>query len=186
MTLALATISMACSDGNVATDNDACQADGTCVGVDLCANVTCSAPNQCHLSMSCSHGLCPPNPAAVGSTCNDGNAPTRGDVCNAQAVCAGEDYCVTRNIVCGPPGPCRQPGTCLYGVCSFPLQSDNSECDDGNAVTDFDKCTGGVCAGVDICLLVTWPGIVAVPCDACVLARRVRTKPDEAQRHSVR
>ncbi len=53
--------------------------------VDKCANVTCSASDQCHDAGTCdsSSGVCS-NPAkANGATCTDGNACTTGDSCQA-------------------------------------------------------------------------------------------------------
>jgi hypothetical protein len=75
-----------CDDGNACTLVDACQ-NGTCVGG---ASVTCSPSDQCHVAGICDSntGICS-NPVALdGSTCDDGNACTQTDSCQA-GVCIG-------------------------------------------------------------------------------------------------
>ena len=39
-------------------------------------------------------------------------------------------------------------GTCAAGACGPVPVTDGTVCDDGNALTTGDSCTGGVCAGV--------------------------------------
>ncbi|MBT9556790.1 MAG: S8 family serine peptidase, partial [Myxococcales bacterium] len=79
-----------CNDSNSNTVNDTCSA-GTCVGIDLCAGVTCSTTSPCHLTSVCDHqtGLCSPStPKPNGTTCDDLSPCTQGDTCNA-GVCSG-------------------------------------------------------------------------------------------------
>lgn len=62
-----------------------------CFHPDLCANMTCSALDQCHTAGTCdpSTGKCP-NPAKPdGTDCDDGASVTRSDVC-VQGVCKGK------------------------------------------------------------------------------------------------
>jgi RHS repeat-associated protein len=144
-----------CNDGNANTVNDKCTA-GVCAGVDLCANVTCTASDQCHIVGTCDHstGACSNPTVANGTTCNDGNANTVNDKCTA-GVCAGVDFCA--NVTCTASDQCHVVGTCDHstGACSNPTVANGTTCNDGNANTVNDKCTAGVCAGVDLCANVT-------------------------------
>src|SRR6267378_6178325 len=145
----------ACNDGNANTVNDKCTA-GVCAGVDLCAHVTCTASDQCHVAGTCSHstGTCSNPAASDGTSCNDGNANTVNDRCTA-GVCGGVDLCA--NVTCTASDQCHVAGVCNHstGTCSNPAASDGTACNDGNANTVSDRCTPGVCAGVDLCANVT-------------------------------
>src|SRR5262249_33267218 len=77
----------ACTDGNACTQTDTCQA-GACVGGNP---VVCAASDQCHAVGTCdpSTGACS-NPAKPdGAACNDGNACTPTDTCQAGACVGG-------------------------------------------------------------------------------------------------
>jgi alpha-tubulin suppressor-like RCC1 family protein len=131
----------ACSDGNACTQTDACQA-GACAGANP---VTCTAGDQCHDAGTCDQatGQCT-NPAKPDNTaCNDGNACTLNDFCQA-GTCAGRDP-----VVCADWGPCYEPATCdpEYGNCRATAKADGTSCDDGNACTQADSCQFGTCAG---------------------------------------
>lgn len=76
----------ACSDGNLCTQTDSCQA-GVCLGS---SPVVCTASDACHDAGTCApaSGICS-NPArSDGSSCDDGNACTESDACSA-GVCVG-------------------------------------------------------------------------------------------------
>jgi MYXO-CTERM domain-containing protein len=140
----------ACDDGDANTAGDKCTG-GICAGVDHCLGVTCTALDLCHIGGICDHatGACS-NPAKPnGTACDDGNACTKTDVCAAGA-CGGTTY------TCAAPDQCHQTGTCNGdGTCSYANKADGTACDDGNANTVGDQCTGGSCAGVDHCIGVT-------------------------------
>src|SRR5207249_1104638 len=78
-------------------------------------------------------GLCRHDPTA-GETCDDGNACTRNDRCNADGHCVGE------GSTCDDQNPCTKhwcdsaTGECVHE--STPGQT----CDDGNACTREDTC----------------------------------------------
>jgi uncharacterized repeat protein (TIGR03803 family) len=77
-----------CNDGNACTQTDTCQA-GTCTGSNP---VTCTALDPCHVGGTCNPGtgVCS-NPAkADGTSCNDGNACTQTDTCQA-GTCTGSN-----------------------------------------------------------------------------------------------
>eukprot|EP01012_Entosiphon_sulcatum_P044788 TRINITY_DN5961_c0_g1_i1.p1 TRINITY_DN5961_c0_g1~~TRINITY_DN5961_c0_g1_i1.p1 ORF type:complete len:1078 (+),score=187.83 TRINITY_DN5961_c0_g1_i1:45-3236(+) len=59
---------------------------------DACAGVVCTALSQCHNVGTCTAGVCSNPLKAAGSTCNDGNANTIDDVCDATGKCAGNTW----------------------------------------------------------------------------------------------
>jgi hypothetical protein len=152
----------ACDDGNANSVSDVCTG-GACAGVDHCIGVTCTAQDQCHVAGTCDHatGACSNPDAANGSSCDDGNANTVGDVCT-NGSCAGVDHCI--GVTCAAQDQCHVAGTCDHatGACSNPAKANGSACDDGNAQTTNDVCTGGVCAGVSLCA-----GVVCAAQDQC-------------------
>jgi hypothetical protein len=144
-----------CDDGNACTLDDTCQA-GVCKGG---APLNCMAADQCHAAGVCdpSTGLCS-NPAkADGASCNDGNACTQSDSCQA-GVCTGANP-----VVCGAGDQCHLAGTCdpSSGACSNPAKADGASCDDGNSCTAGDMCMAGACV----------PGTAS--CDSIAVAEKV-------------
>src|SRR5207245_1301307 len=101
-----------CDDGNACTQTDTCPA-GACVGANP---VVCTAANQCHTAGTCdpATGACS-NPAKPnGTSCNDANACTQSDTCQAGA-------CVGANpVVCTAANQCHTAGTWhpAAGACS--------------------------------------------------------------------
>ena len=94
-----------CNDGNACTRTDVCAA-GVCIG----SAVTCAASDQCHAAGVCdpATGSCSNPVAPNGTACNDGNACTQTDSCQA-GVCTG-----TNPVVCTGTATCN-PGT---GLCA--------------------------------------------------------------------
>jgi len=131
----------ACSDGNMCMQTDTCQ-NGTCAGANP---VVCSASDQCHVAGTCdpATGACSNPPKSNGSTCNDGNACTQTDTCQAGA-CIGSNA-----VVCAASDQCHVVGTCdsATGTCSNPTKPNGSVCNDGNACTQTDICQNGTCIG---------------------------------------
>lgn len=115
----------------------------TCRGADLCANVTCTASDQCHEAGVCdaSTGRCS-NPAkADNATCDDGNACTQTDTCQSgQCVGANPKTCVAQDQ-CHGAGAC-DPAT---GDCSSPQLADETPCEDGLFCTKMAWCQQGAC-----------------------------------------
>jgi MYXO-CTERM domain-containing protein len=130
-----------CNDGNGCTKTDTCQA-GACVGGNP---VVCAASDQCHDVGTCSPatGACSNPPKSNGSVCNDGNACTQTDTCQAGA-CTGANP-----VICTAPDQCHVAGTCNTGTggCSNPPKPNGSACDDGNGCTQTDICQAGACVG---------------------------------------
>jgi hypothetical protein len=165
-----ATDGAACDDGDACTQTDTCQA-GVCIGGNP---VVCTASDQCHVAGVCdpATGQCS-NPNATDNTpCDDGNACTQSDTCQA-GTCVGGDP-----VVCEALDQCHVPGVCdpSTGQCTNPNATDNTSCDDGNACTTDDVCVAGVCTGTP----VTCPAANAcqdsVACDpttgACVASNK--------------
>jgi hypothetical protein len=129
----------ACDDASACTGRDTCQS-GVCVGGDA---VVCTALSQCHIAGVCdaSTGQCS-NPEKPGnSTCNDGNACTATDRCQAGA-CVG-----TGQVTCQASDQCHDSGVCnaKTGACSNPNKQDGVSCNDGNACSKGDACQAGAC-----------------------------------------
>jgi hypothetical protein len=127
----------ACNDGNACTQGDSCQA-GACVG---------GAALDCNDGNGCTDDSCNPATGCVHTnntaSCDDGNACTTGDTCHAGACVGGNP------VTCAAPDQCHSAGTCNPSTgCSNPSVANGTACDDGNAQTTNDVCTGGVCAGV--------------------------------------
>src|SRR5581483_5492129 len=130
-----------CDDRNACTQADACQA-GACVGGNP---VACTARDQCHVAGTCdpATGVCSTPAKPDGATCDDGNACTRTDACQAGA-CVG-----TNPVACSARDQCHVAGTCdpSTGLCSDPAKTDGTPCDDQNACTRSDTCVAGACTG---------------------------------------
>ena len=108
--------------------------------------VTCAAlgpvPRGRHLQPG-DRRLLQPARVANGTACNDGNACTQSDTCQAGACTGGNPVACTALDQCHAAGTCN-PAT---GVCSNPAKADGTACNDGNACTQTDTCQGGTCTG---------------------------------------
>jgi hypothetical protein len=162
----------ACDDGNPCTENDQCNASGECLGVPK----NCDDTDLCTIDTCAADGICSYAPAAVGSSCDDGNGCTENDVCSADGVCAGTDNKCDDNVSCTldscdngacvhDPALCActedvdcddgidcSADACLDGQCvasknGCPCEpGQDATCDDGNLCTD-DICVGGANPG---------------------------------------
>ncbi len=67
-------------------------------------------------------------------------------------------------VTCTALDQCHDVGVCDHatGACSSPARVDGTGCNDDNANTVGDVCTGGVCAGVDYCI-----GVICSALDQC-------------------
>ncbi|HYD42634.1 MAG TPA: hypothetical protein VEB43_17530 [Anaeromyxobacter sp.] len=141
----------ACDDGDACTVGERCQA-GACTG---------GSPSTCPTGDACRAPICDPRTGScalvfqAGLACDDGNACTEGDRCDAtRGACAGTPK------VCAAPDACHQ-AQCdpSSGACVATAQPDGTWCDDGDACTRASSCRAGVCAG-------TSPVLCPAP-DAC-------------------
>eukprot|EP01059_Diplonema_ambulator_P004353 TRINITY_DN14055_c0_g1_i1.p1 TRINITY_DN14055_c0_g1~~TRINITY_DN14055_c0_g1_i1.p1 ORF type:complete len:4521 (+),score=859.58 TRINITY_DN14055_c0_g1_i1:194-13564(+) len=119
-----------CNDNNAQTVNDRC-VNGMCFGDNPCELGQCGS--------SCTG-------AADGTPCDDGITLSIDDRC-VRGVCKGTYRCL--GVTCSPVDDCHGPGSCdpFSGLCSQPVLPNGTLCNDGDATTVEDKCTGGVCIG---------------------------------------
>ncbi len=124
-----------CSDGNACTNSDACLG-GQCLAGSptACLDVACNT-----VACDPESGLCVYTPFANHTPCEDGNACTLADACQTGACVAGTPaVCVGKacnTVTCNP----------LTGACDYVAIADDVTCDDANACTNGDRCTGGTC-----------------------------------------
>jgi MYXO-CTERM domain-containing protein len=126
-----------CSDNNVCTQNDMCQAGSCKPGT----AIVCNDNNPCTVDTCNANSGCVYTNQPTGTTCDDGNACSTGDQCNANGVCAG-----TGGLNCNDNNPCTK-NTCSGGICQYPNEPNGTACDDGNKCTVSDSCVGGQCTG---------------------------------------
>jgi hypothetical protein len=165
-----------CADNDACNGAEACDATGHCLAG---TPVTCTALDQCHTAGVCdtTTGNCSNPVAANGTTCNDGNACTKTDVCTA-GVCGGTAYTCDDSLGCTADG-CNGDGTCsnavvtgclIAGACvaegtvnpaneceqcvgatnakGWSPKASGTACNDGVLCTKDDVCNGaGVCGG---------------------------------------
>ncbi|MEX2205953.1 MAG: metallophosphoesterase family protein [Myxococcota bacterium] len=165
-----------CNDGNASTHDDVCSASGVCAGTLGQCNVDadCGASsNPCGGPRVCSNHTCVDGaPRADGTTCNDGSASTRYDVCES-GTCRG--YACGSDAHCGDGEACNGAERCLNRSCvaGTPLT-----CGDGNVCNGSETCRNSTCvAGTAMqCSLEGGPCFDAF-CDPA-LGCRVETHPD--------
>src|SRR5439155_1483318 len=161
-----------CTDGNACTQTDTCPA-GTCTGANP---VVCTALGRCHVAGLCdpTSGICSTPPKVDGTTCNDGDACTQTDTCQA-GICTGANL-----VVCTALDQCHDAGTCdpASGTCSNPAKADGATCSDGNACTQTDTCHAGACIAANpvVCAALDQCHVVGT----CDPASGVCSNPDKA------
>jgi hypothetical protein len=132
----------ACDDGDPCTENDVCQGD-VCVGT----AVDCSGlDDTCRVGVcNAETGVCEGLPRNEGSTCDDSDLCTLGDLC-VSGTCTGTAVdCSSLDDTCNV-------GTCnsLTGICEALPANEGGTCDDGDSCTENDVCSNGVCAGTAV------------------------------------
>ncbi len=150
-----------CGDDNPCTD-DSCSSLGTCLH--LPSSATCSDNDACTTNDVCAKGSCQGGPApkcddgnpcttdscdktegcmaaaeATGTQCDDGNACTKQDSCTG-GTCAGAVVACDDQNVCTVDS-CDKSKGCVNAP------SEPTPCNDGNACTVADLCSGGICVG---------------------------------------
>ena len=127
--------SPACDDGNPCTVGDVC-AFGACKeGSDA---LDCDDDNECTTNF-CSEGVGCQTTPKTGQACDDQDACTSGDVCDAQGTCAGTTMTCDDSNGCTDDS-CSSAVGCVY-------QPNVLGCDDGDACTSADVCASGSCGG---------------------------------------
>ena len=132
-----------CEDGN--TDNlDGCNAQ--CQD-EACVAQTPGYPSVpvCDDANGCTQDICQSSNCQHVASCDDGIDCTV-DSCSPQNECTH----VVNDAYCADTNPCTND-ICSLGQRGCVLVNNTDVCDDGLTCTDGDRCTGGVCAGTDIC-----------------------------------
>ena len=151
-----------CDDGNPCTVEGCDLETGLCSSETLVDGSFCSDGDHCTPGDSCLSGQCI---AGVVLDCDDGN-PCTEDACDPvtgfcteeyntlpcddEDVCTGDDACLQGECVGGDGTDCDDGNPCtddpcdpVEGVCDHVFNS--QPCDDGDACTAGDVCTGGAC-----------------------------------------
>lgn len=165
-----------CNDGNASTFDDVCGASGTCAGTMGQCNVDADCPassNACAGPRICSNHACVDgSPRADGTTCSDGSASTRYDVCEA-GTCRG--YACNSDAHCSDLEACNGVERCSNRVC---VGGTPMVCGDGNLCNGSESCSASTCvAGTAMsCPLVGGPCFDSFcdPAQGC----RVEAHPD--------
>lgn len=128
-----------CDDSNECTKSDMCNALGNCVGqVIICTDGKPCTKDLCSPKTGCNYPLVPD-----GTTCDDGQACTYGDICSSGKCKGNVDACEDGNLCtldsCNP----------ATGVCNHTAFNGIS-CDDGNACTLGTTCSETTCVGTQI------------------------------------
>ena len=134
----------ALADGTGCDDGDGCSEDDTCTGGSCLAGAPkdCSDSNPCSQDL-CAAGVCSHPDEADGAGCDDGDACTQTDACDAGS-CTGTDP-----VLCTASDQCHDAGACdsATGACSNPNSPDDAPCSDGSVCTTDDTCQAGLCVG---------------------------------------
>ncbi|TMA37635.1 MAG: DNRLRE domain-containing protein [Deltaproteobacteria bacterium] len=124
-----------CDDLDACTVGDTC-AEGRCVG----------APRSCDDGNGCTDDACRPETGCVHTAnrapCDDGDACTTGDTCSGGRCMGGAPPRCDDSNPCTDDA-CRSDTGCVY-------VPNAASCDDGNACTTGDTCTGGRCKGATL------------------------------------
>ena len=171
-------VTAACSDNDACTV-DSCTAAVGCVHTavscddqSVCTTDSCLAASGCsHVAIACDDGKpctgdsCDATKGCIsialsGTPCDDEDACTSGDTCQAGT-------CVGQPIVCGTASACvvHSCNSATGCVTTFPA---GTPCDDGDACTSDDSCASGACAG----LQRLWHLTVASDQDVLAIAAR--------------
>jgi hypothetical protein len=132
-----------CDDGNATTFNDVCTASGTCAGTQGQCNADTDCPastNVCAGPQVCSNHMCVSGaPRPDGTTCSDGNASTRYDICES-GVCHG--YACGGDSQCSDGEACNGAERCVNRVC---VAGTPMVCGDGNVCNGTETCKNSAC-----------------------------------------
>ncbi|MEC8024633.1 MAG: LamG-like jellyroll fold domain-containing protein, partial [Myxococcota bacterium] len=143
-----------CDDANPCTI-DACDpTTGACATSPEVDGAPCDDYNPCTTSDACQAGVC----VGGGNTCqctSDGDCAVieDGNLCNGTLKCAGNTCVLDPNsvVTCNSAGDTAcQKTTCdpATGQCVPTANPDGAPCDDQDACSEGDQCTGGICVGV--------------------------------------
>ena len=162
----------ACNDNNACTITSNCTNNGVCVGVDrlcggVCGDGIVAASEECDPGVDVVGDCCSANCKfeATGFTCR-----ASGGVCDVAETCSGSSASCPSDTkltsICRASiGDCDPAESCngVSNICPSDTRiADNTTCDDGNSCTVSEKCSSGLCIGVDVyCGGICGDGIVA-------------------------
>lgn len=156
-----------CDDGSSCTSGDACDGAGGCVGTPA---KTCVAPGPCYLaSCNAKAGKCAFKPMQTGATCDDGNACTEKDACNASGQCFGSRI-GGKACECKHPEDCKDGNPCTKDHCDKKKKKCTNKatpgawCADGDPCTTESKCNANKCVGKKFKLCADGGACVANAC----------------------
>jgi hypothetical protein len=145
-----------CDDNNKCT-KDACDPDQGCVFEALADGTKCSDGSLCTDNDQCVAGQCVGDPVGGCDSCTedaDCQPYEDGNLCNGTLKCIDGQCAVDEEtvVVCqGSNDPCKEvkciPAT---GDCETKSALDGAACNDQNACTEADYCSGGVCKGLPL------------------------------------
>jgi hypothetical protein len=170
-----------CDDADTCTTEDACLADGSCLGT----------PVSCVDDNTCTEGSCDAETgdcvyAPIEGACNDQLPCTVGDAC-LEGVCTGalkdcddgntctDDQCVTSTGKCASVAvldlnpcsledPCTEADFCLSGACTAGPSICECELDEECAAyNNDDPCSPDYYCGIDVFPIVCTPDMSSVP-----------------------
>ena len=119
---------------------------GACAAEPLADDLPCDDQDACTSGERCQAGVCEPQGAV---DCDDGD-PCTDDTCDPDGGCQHAN----NEAPCDDGDPCTQGEACAQGLCAGGLdlcvcadQADGAPCDDGRLCTEHDRCLGGACVG---------------------------------------
>ena len=127
-----------CDDGDGCSHTDLCGASEGCLGVTLnCDDGNACTKDVCDPKDGCSH-----DDATPGTVCEDGNACTGTGTCSVGQCGSGQVKLCPSSKVCFT-------ATCnpLSGQCEESPAAQGADCDDGDACTVDETCSGSLCKG---------------------------------------
>ena len=129
------------ADGTICDDGDPCtDVGGVCkAGKCAAAPLTCDDANPCTTDTCDAANGCKNTVEGKDTACDDSNACTKTDVCDAKGICAGAQ------ISCDDSNPCTAD-SCDPKTGCVNAAADGA-CDDGDACTEQDACAAGKCGG---------------------------------------
>jgi len=159
-------LGQACAGGTECTS-------GTCVEGVCCESVCGGGVDPCQTCNARGGVGTPGRCTPTTESCSDGQACTSGDRCDGTGFCRGTAYTCTAT-------QCQQSSTCDgTGGCTVVGKPDDTTCDDGNACSWNDRCTGGACAGTSITCVPTQCQISST-CNGTNLCTLVNKASDQA------
>lgn len=143
-------------------DGVACADDGVSCTLDRCSAGECVHPvasGSCLIEGTCvaagAESVLLPCVSCEPAVSTNSWSPTSGAPCTDGNVCTSGDLCVSGTCVGEAGAPCNDSNPCTIDACDGVLgcvytPTSASFCDDGDACTEADSCTNGLCTGLPV------------------------------------